>query len=123
MNGEEGKGSKVASEALETSNQEAMPATPRIRIRSDLFSENKNSNVVQNLFLTNQLESLVKKTDSEEEDEVEIVKVVEGNVVEEGDMKGALEKTVFGELMPKAARRFKPARKGLNEKLILYLMI
>ena len=123
MNGEEDKGSKVALEALETISQEAMPATPRIRIRSDLFTENKSSNVVQNMILTNQLESLAGKTGSEEEDEVEIVKVVEGNVVEEGDMMGALEKTVFGELMPKAARRFKPARKGLDERLILYLMI
>ena len=123
MNGEEGKGNKVASEALETSNQEAMPATPRIRIRSDLFSENKNSNVVQNMILTNQLESLAGKTGSVEEDEVEIVQVVEGNVVEEGEMKGALEKRIFGELLPKSVRRSKPARKGLNERLILYLMI
>ena len=123
MNGEEGKGSKVASEALETNNQEAMPATPRIRIRSDLFSENKNSNVVQNMILTNQLESLAGKTGSVEEDEVEIVQVVEGNVVEEGEMKGVLEKRVFGEFLPKSVRRSKPARKGLSERLILYLMI
>ena len=123
MNGEEGKGCKVASEALETSNQEAMPATPRIRIRSDLFSENKNSNVVQNMILTNQLESLAGKTGSVEEDEVEIVQVVEGNVVEEGEMNAVLEKRVFGEFLPKSARRSKPARRGLSERLILYLMI
>merc|ERR1719341_3116446 len=54
------------------------------------------------------------ETDSEGEDEVEIVKVVEGNVSEELEMKEVLEKTVFGGLLPKAARKLKPARKGLS---------
>ena len=34
----------------------------------------------------------------------------------EGDMKGALEKRVFGELLPKLARTLKPAWKGLSER-------
>jgi len=100
-------GDKGASGALETNNREAMPAMPRISIRSDLFRENRNANVVQNMMLMQQLES-----PAETEDEVEIVKVVEGNVSEELEMKEALEKTVFGGLLAKAAR--KPARKGLS---------
>merc|ERR1719341_917750 len=51
------------------------PAMPRIRIRSDLFKENRNANVVQNMMLMHQLERPT-ETDSEGEDEVEIVKVV-----------------------------------------------
>ena len=35
----------------------------------------------------------------------------------EGDVKGALEKRVFGELLPKLiVRTLKPARKGLSER-------
>merc|ERR1719341_1417248 len=60
-----------------------------------------------------QLESPT-ETDSEGDDEVEIVKVVEENVSEELEMKEVLEKTVFGGLLPKAARKLKPARKGLS---------
>ena len=114
--GEEGKGEegKGASRALEANHQEEMPVTPRIRIRSDLFSENRNTNVVQNMMLMRQLES---PTGEDSEEEVEIVKVVEGNFCEETEMKGALRKIVFGELLPKAAIRLKPARKGLSERL------
>ena len=43
MDGEEDMGDKGASGALETNNREAMPAMPRISIRSDLFNENRNA--------------------------------------------------------------------------------
>ena len=118
MDGEEDKVDKGESGPLETNNQETMPVKPRIRIRSDLFKENRNANVVQNMM--HQLESPT-ETDSEGEDEVEIVKVVEGNVSEELEMKEVLEKTVFGGLLPKAARKLKPARKGLSVRLIIKL--
>ena len=120
MDGEEDKVDKGESGPLETNNQETLPAMPRIRIRSDLFKENRNANVVQNMMLMHQLESRT-ETDSEGEDEVEIVKVVEGNVSEELEMKEVLEKTVFGGLLPKAARKLKPARKGLSVRLIIKL--
>ena len=114
MDGEEGEEGKGASRALEANHQEEMPITPRIRIRSDLYSENRNANVVQNMMSMHQLESV---TGEDYEEEVEIVKVVEGNFSEETEMKGALKKIVFGELLPKAAIRLKPARKGLSERL------
>ena len=120
MDREEDKVDKGESGPLETNNQETLPAMPRIRIRSDLFSENRNANVVQNMMLMHQLESRT-ETDSEGEDEVEIVNVVEGNVSEELEMKEVLEKTVFGGLLPKAARKLKPARKGLSVRLIIKL--
>ena len=120
MDGEEDKVDKGESGPLETNNQETMPVKPRIRIRSDLFKENRNANVVQNMMLMHQLESRT-ETDSEGEDEVEIVNVVEGNVSEELEMKEVLEKTVFGGLLPKAARKLKPARKGLSVRLIIKL--
>ena len=120
MDREEDKVDKGESGPLETNNQETLPAMPRIRIRSDLFKENRNANVVQNMMLMHQLESRT-ETDSEGEDEVEIVKVVEGNVSEELEMKEVLEKTVFGGLLPKAARKLKPARKGLSVRLIIKL--
>ena len=120
MDGEEDKVDKGESGPLETNNQETLPAMPRIRIRSDLFKENRNANVVQNMMLMHQLDSRT-ETDSEGEDEVEIVKVVEGNVSEELEMKEVLEKTVFGGLLPKAARRLKPARKGSSVRLIIKL--
>ena len=120
MDREEDKVDKGESGPLETNNQETLPAMPRIRIRSDLFKENRNANVVQNMMLMHQLESPT-ETDSEGEDEVEIVKVVEGNVSEELEMKEVLEKTVFGGLLPKAARKLKPARKGLGVRLIIKL--
>ena len=120
MDGEEDKVDKGESGPLETNNQETLPAMPRIRIRSDLFKENRNANVVQNMMLMHQLESPT-ETDSEGDDEVEIVKVVEGNVSEELEMKEVLEKTVFGGLLPKAARKLKPARKGLSVRLIIKL--
>ena len=112
---------KGASEALETNHQGTMPAPPRIRVRSDLFSESRNANVVQHMNLKHQLESL-EGTYSEEE-EVKIVNVVEGNLAEEGEMKGALEKIVFGGLLPKASRRLKPVRKGLSERFISTLIM
>ena len=114
MEGDEVKG---ASGALEISNQGTMLAPPRIRVRSDLFSENRNIHVVQHMNLKHQLESL-EGTDSEEE--VKIVNVVEGHVAEEGEMKGALEKIVFGGLLPKAPRRLKPARKGISERFMIH---
>ena len=120
MDREEDKVDKGESGPLETNNQETMPVKPRIRIRSDLFKENRNANVVQNMMLMHQLESPT-ETDSEGDDEVEIVKVVEGNVSEELEMKEVLEKTVFGGLLPKAARKLKPARKGLGVRLIIKL--
>ena len=70
MDREEDKVDKGESGPLETNNQETLPAMPRIRIRSDLFKENRNANVVQNMMLMHQLESPT-KTDSEGEDEVE----------------------------------------------------
>ena len=118
MEGDEEKG---ASGALEINSQGTMLAPPRIRVRSDLFSENRNINVVQHMNLKHQLESL-EGTDSEEE-EVKIVNVVEGHVAEEGEMKGALEKIVFGELLPKAPRRLKPARKGISERFMIHYYI
>ena len=120
MDREEDKVDKGESGPLETNNQETLPAMPRIRIRSDLFKENRNANVVQNMMLMHQLESRT-ETDSEGEDEVEIVKAVEGNVSEELEMKEVLEKTVFGGLLPKAARKLKPAWKGLSVRLIIKL--
>ena len=112
---------KGASGALETNHQGTLPAPPRIRVRSDLFSESRNANVVQHMNLKHQLE-ILEGTDSEEE-EVKIVKVVEGNVSEEGEMKGALEKIVFGGLLPKASRRLKPVRKGLSERFTSILIV
>ena len=107
MEGDEGKGT---SGVLEINHQGTVLAPPR----SDLFIENRNANVVQHMNLKHQLE----RTDPEEEEEVKIVNVLEGNVAEEGEMKGALEKIFFGGLLLKASRRLKPARKGRSERFI-----